>query len=402
MQNVSRNLVVLFLIGALAASFWLGLSIGKNQARVVPIEGITNLEAGKPDLVDFSLFWEAWATVQEKFAKRNGVNYQAMVHGAISGMVESLGDVYTVFMDPEEAKKFQEDISGFFEGVGMEIGIRQDQLQVIAPLEGTPAKQAGLRPGDKILKIDDVSTEGMSVEKAVSLIRGKRGTKVTLTIAREGWEESRDFEIQRAVISVPSLEWKMIDGTVAHVKIFQFSEKAGRDFTAAASQMRSQGAQRIILDVRSNPGGFLQIAEDITGWFVKPGEVVVIEDFGAEKEQQKHVAEGNGLFSETPTVVLMNEGSASASEILAGALRDIRGTQLIGKKSFGKGSVQELVELRDNSFLKVTVANWLTPKGSFITDKGLEPTVEVDLTDEDFENEKDPQLDKALEVVKKL
>lgn len=402
MSNLGRNLLFLFLIGAVVASFALGLSVGKNQARIVPIEGITNLEAGKPALVDFSLFWEAWSKVTEKFAKRDSLNYQDMVHGAIAGMVESLGDVYTVFMDPEEAKKFQDDISGFFEGVGMEIGIRDKQLQVIAPLEGTPAKQAGLRPGDKILRIHDTSTDSMTVERAVTLIRGPRGTSVTLTILREGWDEPRDFEIQRAVISVPSLKWEMKEGNVALIKIFQFSEKAGRDFRKAASEIKAQGAKRIVLDVRGNPGGFLQVAEDIAGFFLKAGEVVVIEDFGSQEGQVKHAAEGTAVFSETPMVVLINEGSASASEILAGALRDNRGIQLIGMKSFGKGSVQELEQLRDNSFLKITVANWLTPKGSFITDKGLEPDIEVELTDEDFESEKDPQLDKALEVVKVL
>jgi len=402
MQNLGKNLLILFLVGAVAISFVFGLSIGKNQARIVPIEGVANLEAGKPALVDFSLFWEAWSKVTEKFAKRDSLDYQAMVHGAISGMVESLGDVYTVFMDPEEAKKFQDDISGFFEGVGMEIGIRDKQLQVIAPLEGTPAKAAGLRPGDKILRINDISTDGMSVERAVTLIRGPRGTKVTLTILRDAWDEPRDFELQRAVISVPSLKWEMKEGNIAHIKIFQFSEKAGRDFRKAASEIRSQGVQKIVLDVRGNPGGFLQVSEDIAGFFLKAGQTVVIEDFGSGAEQIKHEAEGNAVFSETPMVVLMNEGSASASEILAGALRDNRGILLIGKKSFGKGSVQELEQLRDNSFLKVTVANWLTPLGSFITDKGLEPDIEVELTDEDFESEKDPQLDKALEILKKL
>ncbi|MDO8577357.1 MAG: S41 family peptidase [Candidatus Wildermuthbacteria bacterium] len=402
MQNLGKNLLILFLVGAIAVSFVFGLSIGKNQALVVPIEGATNLEAGKPALVDFSLFWEAWSKVTEKFAKRDSLDYQDMVHGAISGMVESLGDVYTVFMDPEEAKKFQDDISGFFEGVGMEIGIREKQLQVIAPLEGTPAKTAGLRPGDKILRIDDISTDGMSVERAVTLIRGPRGTKVKLSIFREGWDEPKDFEIQRAVISVASLKWEMKEGNIAVIKIFQFSEKAGRDFGKAASEIRAQGAQKIVLDVRGNPGGFLQVAEDIAGFFLKSGQTVVIEDFGSGSEQVKHETEGSAVFSETPMVVLINEGSASASEILAGALRDNRGIQLIGKKSFGKGSVQELEQLRDNSFLKVTVANWLTPNGSFITDKGLEPDTEVEFTEEDFESEKDPQLDKALEIVKKL
>lgn len=368
----------------------------------MPIEGVVNLEVGKPEAVNFSLFWDAWRVIQEKFAHSDSLNPQEMVYGAIRGMVASLGDDYTVFLDAEEKKKFFEDVSGMFEGVGMEIGVRSRRLKVIAPLDGTPAARAGLRAGDNILKIDGTTTENMTVEKAVSLIRGKKGTKVALTVIRDGWDESKEFVIERAVIQVPSLKWELKEGNIAYLKLSQFSEKAKNDFRRAASEIASSGADRIVLDLRNNPGGFLQVAEDIAGWFLERGQLVVIEEVGPQKERREHKASGNGLLISYPTVVLLNEGSASASEILAGALRDIREIQIIGKKSFGKGSVQELERLQDDSALKVTIANWLTPKGDFITNVGLAPDIEVDMTDEDFEQELDPQLDKALEVVKNL
>lgn len=376
--------------------------VGKSQTRVVPIEGVFNTSFSQPEAVDFSLFWDSWRVVQEKYAKRDSLDFQGMVFGAITGMVESLGDPYTVFMDPEDAKKFKDDISGSFEGVGMEIGVRNRELRVIAPLEGTPAKQAGLLPGDIIVRIDDTFSRNLTIDEAVSLIRGPRGSEVTLSILREGWIETRDFVITRAVIEIPSLEWEMLEGNVAHVKLFQFSAQAGKIFSTAATQILGSPADRIILDLRGNPGGFLEVAVDIAGWFLERGQVVVVEDFGEGQTAKTYEARGNSRLASYPLLILINEGSASASEILAGALRDHKGVLLVGEKSFGKGSVQELEDLRAGSSLKVTVANWLTPKGSHITDVGLEPDVAVEMTPEDFEQELDPQLDKALELVKNL
>lgn len=401
-KNGGKLVVLFFLVGLILGAYYFGFTQGKSEARIIPIDGVQNTQFGQPEAVDFSLFWDAWRIIQEKFASAESFDYQNMVHGAISGMVESLEDPYTVFMDPEETKRFKDDISGSFEGVGMEIGIRNRELQVIAPLEGTPAKASGLRPGDVIVKVDDTFTRNLTIEEAVSLIRGPRGTDVTLSVLREGWSETKEFVITRAVIEIPSLEWEVLEDTVAYIQLFHFSEDASRTFGTAATGVLASSADRIILDVRGNPGGFLEVAVDIAGWFLEKRQVVVIEDFGEERKEQTYKARGNGRLGSYPLVILMNQGSASASEILAGALRDHKGVQLIGEKSFGKGSVQELENLAGAASLKVTVANWLTPNGSHITDVGLDPDVVIEMTPEDFDQQLDPQLDKALELVKNL
>jgi carboxyl-terminal processing protease len=354
-----------------------------------------------PEDVDFSLFWEAWHTLEENFVDSEEIDYQKMIYGAISGMTEALEDPYTVFMTPEDLKIFEEDVAGEFEGVGMEIGIRDDQLTVIAPLEGTPAEKAGLRAGDKIIKIDDKETRDLPLDIAVKYIRGPKGTEVTLTIFREGWSEPKEFIIIRDVIEVPSLKWELVEGNIAYLKLYHFTQAARYDFNIAALEILNSPAEKIILDLRNNGGGFLQVAQDIAGWFLKEGEVVTIEDTGSEEEEKSYRTEGPARLLPYPAVVLINEGSASASEILAGALRDNRGIKLIGQDSFGKGSIQELEELSKGG-LKITIARWLTPKGELIADKGLEPDIKVEMTDQDYEQDRDPQLDKAIEVIKEI
>lgn len=400
-SGFQKNTVFIIVVIGLVISFGFGFSLGKDQSIPVYLDGVSGIDLGKPAGVDFSLFWDAWRVVQEKFATKEPLNFQNMVYGAISGMLGSLDDPYTIFMNPEDSKKFFDDLQGSFEGVGMEIGIKQKQLQVISPLEGTPAKRAGVKAGDRIIKIGDTVTDGMSVEKAVSLIRGPKGTEVTLTVFREGWEETKEITIVRDVIIIPSLEWEL-KGNTAYIKLFQFSEKAGRDFRKASQEIVASRATSIVLDVRNNPGGFLDVAVDIAGWFVERGSVVVTEELKDTSEQRVHQARGTAALLSYPVVVLMNEGSASASEILAGALRDNRGILLVGSQSFGKGSVQEIENLRDDSSLKVTIAKWLTPKGNVIQGVGLKPDIEVENTPEEEEKEIDAQLDKALEVVKGL
>jgi len=342
--------------------------------------------------LDFTLFWDAWQTLKQEFIDKTKFDNQKMLYGAISGMVNSLKDPYTVFMDPDESKRFSEDTAGKFEGVGLEIGKKKEQLQVISPLEGTPAKKAGLRAGDKIVKIDNVFTNDLTVDEAVSKIRGPKGSQVTLTIFREGWNNTKDFTITRDTIVVPSLKWEIKDNNIAYVQLYQFSEKADADFKKAALEIFRSPAKKIIIDLRNNPGGYLEVARSIASFFLEQGSVVVIEDFGGKKEQEKELANGNSMFLDFPVVILINQGSASASEILAGALRDNRQIKLIGETSFGKGSVQQVKDFADGSSLKVTVAKWLTPKGVSISDHGLDPDFKVDLTDQDYEQGKDPQL----------
>jgi carboxyl-terminal processing protease len=364
-------------------------------------------EVCQPSEINMSLFWQAWNAIEQKFVNRGDLDVQKMIYGAISGMVDSLGDPYTVFFPPEEAKMFKEDVKGTFEGVGMEIGVRNEQLQIIAPIEGTPAQEAGLRAGDKILEINGTSTTGMTSDAAASMIRGDKGTQVTLKIMREGWEEAKVFVLTRAVISVPSLklEFKETDSgeKIAYISLYQFSASASYDFSSAAIDILNSDAKKIILDLRDNPGGYLEVSQQIAGWFLPQGEVVVTEDFGDGKTaSREYLSSGPSNLSDYKVVVLINGGSASAAEILAGALRDNLKVQLVGEKSFGKGSVQELSDLGDGSSLKITVAKWLTPAGNFITDVGLEPDVKVLMTDEDYDNGKDPQLDKAIEILKGL
>jgi len=389
-----KILISVFLVSALLTSFGLGIYFGKNQCDICP-----------PEDLDFSLFWEAYHKLEEKFVDKGKFNTQNLIYGAISGMVKSLEDPYTVFFNPDQTKKFLEDVKGVFEGIGIHIDIKKGQLQVISPLEGTPADRAGLRAGDKIVKINETPTDNLTLDEAVSLIKGPKGTEVTLTISREGWEEPKEFKIVRDVIEVPSLKWEIKETPegekIVYLNIYQFFEKASLDFRQAAIEILKNPSQKIILDLRNNPGGYLEVAQDISGWFLERGKLVVIEDFG-NGEKNEYKAEGGGQFLDYKIVVLINEGTASGAEILAGALRDNRGILLIGEKSFGKGSVQELENLKGGSSLKITVAKWLTPNGQLINDVGLEPDIKVKMTEEDYEEERDPQLDKAIEIIKNL
>jgi carboxyl-terminal processing protease len=396
-----KNLNYIFLVFAFLFIFGIGFLAGKNQAvcRVCA-----------PEQVDFSLFWEAWNKLSEKYVNPEKLNQEKMIYGAISGMVNSLGDAYTTFFPPPEAQRFLEEVSGQFEGIGIEIGIKKGQVQVISPLEGTQAKRAGLRAGDIIIKVDDKIIADLAIEEVIKLIKGPKGTEVKLTMARDGWTENKDFKIKRDVIKIPSLKWELIsengeseqNKNIAYIKIFQFSEKASLDFSKAANEILRSGAEKIVLDLRDNPGGYLEVAQEIAGWFLERGQIVTSEDFNKKKETIYFKAEGNSRLLNYPVVIIINQGTASASEILAAALRDNKGVKITGTTSFGKGSVQELEYLAKKSSLKITVANWLTPKGSQINSVGLEPDVKVEMTENDYEAQKDPQLEKALEILREI
>lgn len=353
--------------------------------------------------INLNLFWEAFGVIQEKYIGRGNINYENVVERAVSGMVNSLGDPYTVFLDKEELDKFKEGIDGVFEGVGAEIGVKNNVITVIAPLEDSPAQRAGLRAGDKILKIDDIVTIDMTVEQAVERIRGPKGTTVALLISREGLDETRQINIKREVINVPSIKWELRDDRIAYIQLFRFGPDTGSEFKDIARQIVNSKADRIILDLRNNPGGFLETSVEVAGLFIPTGEIVVVEDYGDGKKDD-YKTSGKPLLENYPMVVLVNQGSASASEILAGALRDQKNVKLIGEKTFGKGSVQELDTLKQGGAIKITVAKWLTPSGKSISDEGLKPDIEVKALEES-ENaqdslEKDVQLDKAMEIVK--
>ena len=389
----TKSLSVILLFILLLASFKIGVWVGKTQVicTICP-----------PEEINFSLFWEVYDKLQKKFVDPVKFDVQNIIYGAISGMTETLGDPYTTFLNPEDTEKFEEGLSGFFEGVGIEIGTKEGQVTVIAPLKGTPAQKAGLRAGDKIFKIDNIETFDIPIEETANLIRGPKGTEVTLTIFRTGWETTKDIKIIRDTIKIPSLEWELLNDDIAYLHLYQFNQTLTSDFEKAAIEILAGPSKRIILDLRNNPGGYLDVAQDVASWFLEKNEVIVIEDFGGDKENIVYKSNRNGEFSQYPLVVLINQGSASGSEILAGALRDNRSIKLIGEKSFGKGSIQEVMELRGGSTIKITIAKWLTPKGISISETGLDPDIQIEITDEDYEQEKDPQLNKAIEIIQNL
>ena len=402
---MNRFLIIGFIVLFSIASFWIGLQRGKSEsassAKIMPLENTLIINKNSSaDTLDFSLFWKVWDILKEKYVDSSKLDVQKLFYGAIKGMLAATGDPYTSFFNPEENKKFNEDITGSFEGIGAEVGIKGGVLTIIAPLEGDPAEKAGLRAGDKVIKIGDKNTSDMSIDEAVDMLHGKRGTEVKITIFREGEQDSREISIIRGVINVKSVKFEEKDGSIAYLKISRFGESTFKEFGAALKQINKQETKGIVLDLRNDPGGYLETAVEVGSKMLPKGSVVVIEENGDGK-QNKLLARGGDEFSGIKTVVLINEGSASASEILAGALRENRdNVTLVGKKSYGKGSVQEFLSLSNGTAMKVTVAKWLTPKGNQINEKGISPDAEVDLTADDYNNNRDPQLDKAMEIVK--
>ncbi|MEK7120837.1 MAG: S41 family peptidase [Patescibacteria group bacterium] len=399
--NLKKRFIFVSLCMVLVAgSFLLGVYFGfENRPEVDKITGVLGKEDKAPVDVDFSVFWEAWRELDNKFVSTNGeIDNQTKVWGAIKGLVDSYGDPYTVFMPPEEAKIFEEDISGNFSGVGMEIGIKDGILTVIAPLKNTPAYNAGIKAGDQILKIDQHITSDLSVDEAVGFIRGKEGTDVHLTVIKKGETKPKEIIITRAVITVPMIETEIVAGDIFVIKLYSFSGTSPNLFRGALREFVDSGKNKLILDLRGNPGGYLDASIDMASFFLPPGKVVVREDFGGNRKEEIYRSKGYDVFNDSlKMVILINEGSASASEILAGALQEHDIATLIGQKTFGKGSVQELVKLTPDTSLKMTVARWLTPDGRSISKEGLMPDIEV-VMDKDETN--DEVLDRAVEFLK--
>jgi carboxyl-terminal processing protease len=352
---------------------------------------------------DFSIFWDTWAEVQKSFVGRQKLNPQDMIFGATKGMVASLNDPYSEFFTKEENKKFTEDVKGRFGGVGMEIGMQKGVLTVVAPLKNTPAERAGLMAGDKILKIDDKTTSDMTIDQAVNLIRGPEGTTVTLLIFREkDGAEPKEFKIVREVIVVPSLESEMKDNNqIGYIRVYSYSDNVSSDFRKAVIDFRNTGSKKLIIDLRNNPGGYLSAAIDMAGYFLPEGEVVALEDYG-NGEQDVYYSKGPDIFEDSSVVILINGGSASASEIFAGALAEKKKAQLVGEKTFGKGSVQQVIDLKDDMALKLTIAKWLTPSGRSVSDEGIEPQIKVETPKDGITKENDPQLNAALDILRKI
>jgi carboxyl-terminal processing protease len=339
------------------------------------------------------MFLKAWELINKNFVEPQKIDADKAMFEATRGLLRSLDDPYSDLLSEKQKKLFEEDLSGSFGGVGMEIGIRKGVLTVIAPLEGTPAERAGLKAGDKILKINGEQTENMSLEEAVSKIRGEPGTKVTLTIFRNEWLEPKDFEITREVISVPIVKSKFISSNIGYIKINSFGAKTYSEFVNVYRDLKTRGANKFIIDLRNNPGGYLEMAIKMSELFLDRGKII-LKEVKRNEGTKTIVSEGPGMIKEK-IVILINQGSASASEIFAGALRDNLGVKLIGEKSFGKGSVQQIFSLNGN-LLKLTIAYWLTPNGTKIEGNGLKPDIEVKEPSE-AEKEKNPNYDPVLE-----
>lgn len=394
-------LTVFIICFAFAAGYQFGVQgfqINVNQGYKVQIDRET-----PPDKnVDFSLFWQVWDTLGDKYYDKSKLDPKQMVYGAISGMVSSLGDPFTSFLPPTQNKQVNEDLSGSFEGVGIQLGTDSSlRLMVDAPLPGSPAEGAGVKAGDYITHIKDTKknvdkdTGGMSITDAVSVIRGPAGTVVTLTLFRKGVDKPVLVDLTRAKLDVPSVALKFVgDGeNIAHIKLNSFDAESPDEWSRAVDEvLKKGGVKGIIIDLRNNPGGYLQDSVDLASDFLKVGSVVVTEQAGnGDKSDYKTTRQGKLL--NTPVVVLINGGSASASEILAGALRDHLGAKLIGEKSFGKGTVQAPIDFPGGAGLHVTVAKWLTPKGTWVHEVGLTPDIEIEMK----EATNDAQLQKAIE-----
>ncbi len=383
------------ILGGFAFGYQRGEQVGTSQVQI----NVANTDGSGTTDADFSVFWEAWQRLKRFHVDAGKLTDQKLVYGAIRGITNAFGDPHTNFFEPADAQKFEEDINGNFGGIGAEIGILNEQLAITSPLKGTPSQAAGLKSGDVIVKINDEPTQGLDVSEAVKKIRGPVGTKVVLNIFREGWLQAKDITITRALITIPTLDLTLHNNNqIAQIQLYSFNENAPLQFFKAVYGLLNSHVKGVVIDLRNNPGGYLEVASNLAGYFVDRGTVVVSERFreGSDKVLR---ADGNASLKNIPVVVLINRGSASASEILAGALRDLRGAKIIGERSFGKGTVQEINELKDGSTIKITVAHWVMPKGLILDKNGIKPDYEVALTDEDIKAKRDPQLAKALQVL---
>jgi len=406
----SRPLLAIILALLLAtATFFSGMHVGSFTAGQPSTQSasLMSLFAGsgtkQPADADLAEFWRVWELLDQKFAvgsTTEAISTEDKIHGAIAGLVRAYGDPYTTYLPPTDAAAFDEDISGNFSGVGMEVGMRDGFVTVIAPLAGTPAEKAGILTGDVIASIDGTGTENISVDQAVRMIRGERGSTVTLEIARRGAGELLTIAIVRDQIEIPTIKTER-RGDVFIISLYSFNALAEMKMQQALREYVQSDAKKLILDLRGNPGGYLQSAVAIASYFLPTGKVVLREQFSDGTAEQLYRSQGKTLrqFAPKEIVVLIDGGSASASEILAGALAQHDIATLVGEKSFGKGSVQELVPLKSQASLKVTVARWLTPDGTSISEGGLVPDITVARTIEDRQNEVDPQLEAALAVL---
>ena len=396
--------IVVLLVGA---GYWFGYGDGRNVPKNVVISDVANMQAPSSTNADFSTFWEAWQTINDLYLRNPSTTQQQKVYGAIAGLVGSLGDPYSQFFTPQGNQQFQQDITGDFGGVGIQIDLDENShLVVVSPLTGTPGANAGLMPKDWITAINGTSTDGMSVNDAVNLIRGPVGSVVTLSIYRNGWAAPKDVKITRETINVPNVLFEM-KGDIAHITLTEFTQDAESEFYNALTNALNANAKGIVLDLRDDPGGYLEVAVDLAGYFLKPNSLVA-KEVGRAVPEQDYTSSGDGALANFPMIILVNGGTASAAEILSGALHDDRSVKLVGERTFGKGTVQELEPLTDGSAIKLTVAHWVLPSGRILDHDGLVPDYVVTSTPAAASSTTvigtepsgpDPQLDKAIQLL---
>lgn len=403
-QNYSSGILSFVIQFAVVAVifFAIGFVVGQKKIEIarrgfVPKITFENRIPPQDQTVDFSLLWKVMETLPEKYLDKTAIDSQKLLYGAISGAVRSLGDPYTAFLDPKQNQAVKAELSGTYEGVGIQIGFNKEKrLVVIAPLAGTPAEKARISPKDLILKIDSRETFDLTLPEAVDLIRGQAGTKVKLVLQHEGEDKPYEVEIAREKITVKSVDVEFKDtdrGRVAIVRVSRFGDTTDSEWDSTVNRLQLEKAVGVIVDMRNNPGGLLTSAVHLGSEFITG--TIVKQEF-ADGTVRSLSADHRGELLSIPLVVLVNDGSASASEIFAGAIKDDRRGKVIGEKTFGKGTVQDAVDLDGGSGLHVTVAKWLTPKGTSINGEGITPDIIVARTSEDVSAGRDPQLDRAL------
>ena len=402
-QKNSGSKIAVSIVLAVAI-FYIGTYVGKGSVKPALGINLENKETDKPLVVDFSPFWKAWNILQEKYVPASStqpaVNDQDKVWGAISGLAGSYEDPYTVFLPPTQNEIFEADVRGNFGGVGMEIGIQEGVLTVIAPLKNTPAYRAGVKAGDKIVQIGERSTYNLTTEESVSLIRGEAGTAIEITVIREGQSEPLKFNLVRETINIPTINSALRSDKVFVIELYNFSADSPNLFRRALREFINSRTDKLLLDLRGNPGGYLEASVDMASWFLPAGKAVVREDFGGKREEIVHRSRGYDIFTDKlKMVILVDNGSASASEILAGALQEHSRAKIVGSKTFGKGSVQELVKITPETSLKVSIARWLTPNGVSISAGGITPDIEIKNTKDELEKGVDIQKQKAIETL---
>ena len=410
-KNITNKLLIISIAIFL---FGTGFKLGEFNANnfQVQTQSLNIYNANKKN-IDFSLFWEAWDKVETKFVEKDKLKPEKMFYGAIKGMVASLEDPHTYFLTPEENKQSKDDLEGKFEGIGAQLGLKENRVIIIAPLKNSPAEKAGARAGDYITHVDDESISGWTLLQAVKKIRGPKGTKVVLTVERKGKEVKVEIVRNEIIINSVELEYETKkDCTqncdqIAHLTLVQFGENTNREWDETINKISEKWNNKeikgLVLDLRDNPGGYLQSAVYLASEFLPQGKLVVKQE-STDNDNTKYNVTRNGKLLDIPLVVLINKGSASASEILAGALRDNKGIKLIGEQSFGKGSVQEAFDLKKGAGIHVTVSKWILPNGDWINKKGIKPDIIIENEIEEgntITKETDKQLEKAIEEVLK-